>query len=77
VSRKRSIGARRIAVGVFALLAAAGCTKAPGGATEAPVETCTKANQTCRYAEGKIGLCTPSSAPCNDGGACLVCMSLH
>lgn len=58
------------------LLVISACTKA-GDTTGAPVKTCTRAEQQCQYAEGKIGLCTPSAMDCDGGTSCLVCMSLH
>jgi hypothetical protein len=53
-----------------------GCSK-PSTQAPAPVTTCTKAEQQCVYAEGKLGLCTPSSLECDGGLPCIVCMSLH
>ena len=61
---------------LFLPLAALRCTK-PTSSAAAPVATCTKANDQCQYADGKIGLCTPSSMECDGGSQCLVCMSLH
>jgi hypothetical protein len=55
---------------------AVGCAK-PTAASDAPVATCTKAEQKCQYADGKLGLCTASSMECDGGRECLVCMSLH
>jgi hypothetical protein len=50
---------------------------ASGGAA-GPVAVCAKEGEQCRYAEGKIGLCTARADGCDGGGeACLVCMSLH
>ena len=58
------------------LLTTVACTKvAP--ATDTPVAECTKAEQRCQYADGKIGLCTPNAMGCDAGGPCLTCMSLH
>jgi hypothetical protein len=42
-----------------------------------PVAECTKAEQRCQFADGKIGLCTANALGCDAGGQCLVCMSLH
>ena len=60
----------------LALVSASACSK-PMATSDGPVATCTKAEQQCRYAEGKIGLCTASAMECDGGSACLVCMSLH
>ncbi len=60
---------------LFSLLATS-CAK-PTAASDAPVATCTKPEQKCQYADGKLGLCTESSMECDGGRACLVCMSLH
>jgi hypothetical protein len=49
-----------------------------GGAAAGPVAVCAKEGEQCRYAEGKIGLCTARADGCDGGGeSCLVCMSLH
>ena len=61
---------------LWLLLLGGACTK-PTSTTAAPVKTCTKAEQQCEYAEGKIGLCTPSAMDCDGAAECLVCMSLH
>jgi hypothetical protein len=65
----------RIVVAIAACAALA-CSKPSTGAA-GPVASCAKAEQQCVYAEGKIGLCTPSSLECDGGTPCLVCMSLH
>jgi hypothetical protein len=61
---------------VLLVVSCLACTK-PTATTNAPVTTCTKAEQQCVYADGKIGLCTASSMDCDGGTSCLVCMSLH
>jgi len=58
------------------LVSCAACTKM-ATTSDVPVVTCTKAEEKCQYAEGKIGLCTPSAMDCDGSRACLVCMSLH
>jgi hypothetical protein len=65
----------RSATLLLATLLFAGCSK-PTSTADAPVGACTKAEERCQYAEGKIGLCTPS-ADCDGSRSCLVCMSLH
>jgi hypothetical protein len=55
---------------------ALGCAKSTA-ASDAPVATCTKPEQKCQYADGKLGLCTASSMECDGARECLVCMSLH
>jgi hypothetical protein len=48
-----------------------------GGGAAGPVAVCAKEGEQCRYAEGKIGLCTARADGCDGGESCLVCMSLH
>ena len=48
-----------------------------GGGAGGPVAVCAKEGEQCRYAEGKIGLCTARADGCDGGESCLVCMSLH
>ncbi len=48
-----------------------------GGGAVGPVAVCAKEGEQCRYAEGKIGLCTARADGCDGGESCLVCMSLH
>ncbi len=64
------------ALAACAAFATAACSK-PSGQSAGPVASCSKAEQSCVYAEGKLGLCTPSSLECDGGLPCLVCMSLH
>ncbi|HEY2517468.1 MAG TPA: hypothetical protein VGI39_41630 [Polyangiaceae bacterium] len=58
------------------LLSGVACSK-PSGSAPAPAATCTKVNDPCQYADGKIGLCNPTSLECDGGPSCLTCMSLH
>lgn len=61
------------------LLGLAACPPASGGAEgspQKPASACTKEGQNCEFSPGKIGLCSSSGGEC-EGGACLVCVSLH
>ena len=60
---------------LVSLLHAVGC---PGGAstTKEPVAVCTKENEACAFAPGKIGICVASMQACARP-PCLECMSQH
>jgi hypothetical protein len=57
----------------------AGCTPVASSSSSADASSapgaCTREGDQCRFAEGKIGLCT--AKPNCQGDGCLVCMSLH
>jgi len=67
----------RVSIVGWLLVGLVGACAKPTATTSAPVTTCAKAGNQCKYAEGKIGVCTESALDCDGGSACLVCMSLH
>lgn len=65
-------------IAAAALLALCGCPPESTGSKKSsePVETCTSAGQSCKFAEGKLGLCVARTEPCN-GQPCFMCQSQH
>jgi hypothetical protein len=59
---------------LFALLSIAGCPSAKPGHSEGQ---CSKVGQTCKLADGLLGVCNDGDPERCDAALCLVCIGQH